>query len=68
MLAEMAGEVLDGHTDLRAVARSSVYADNLAESIRGFQRWQETRTPEEREQFRSQARQQLLGNDQAQTE
>jgi hypothetical protein len=67
-LAEMARDVLDGRTDLRTVARSSVYADNLTEAIGQFQRWQAQLTPEERERFLGQARQELLGHDQAQTE
>jgi hypothetical protein len=67
-LAEMARDVLDGRTDLRTVARSSVYADNLTDAIGQFQRWQAQLTPDEREQFLNQARQQLLGEDRAQTE
>ncbi len=67
-LAEMARDVLVGRTDLRMVARSSVYADNLTEAIGRFQRWQAELTPEEREQFLSEARRRLLGQDQAQAE
>lgn len=67
-LAEMARDVLDGRIDLRAVARGSVYADNLTEAIGQYRRWQAQLTPDEREQFLSQARQQLLGQDRAQAE
>jgi hypothetical protein len=65
MLAEMARDVLNGRTDLRTAARSSIYADNLTEAIGQFQRWQDTLAPDEREQFLTQTQQQLLGQDQA---
>ena len=50
-LAEMAREVLNGDVDIRNVARSSVYADQLTRAIGLYQRWHEQLTPQEREQL-----------------
>jgi hypothetical protein len=61
-LAEMARDLLDGRLDLRTVARSNAYADDLIGAIDRFQRFQQELTPEERNQFLSEARRRILDN------
>lgn len=63
-LAEMARDILAGRIDLRTVARSQAYADDLTDAIHRFQQWQERLTPDEREQLLDTA-QRLLGRDKA---
>lgn len=60
-LAEMARDVLDGRTDLRSVARSSVYAGHFTDAIGRFQRWHADLTPDERNQLVVDTRARLLG-------
>ncbi|WP_148307914.1 hypothetical protein [Actinoplanes friuliensis] len=62
-LAEMARDVLDGHSDLRTVGQSSAYSTPMTEAIGKFQDWQEELTPEEREAFISDARARLNGQE-----
>jgi hypothetical protein len=50
-LAEMARELLEGRTDLRAIARSSAYAEQISAATGKFQKWYGELTPEERERF-----------------
>jgi hypothetical protein len=50
-LAEMARDVLAGRTDLRTIANTSVYADQMAEAIGRFRHWYDELTTEERDQL-----------------
>jgi hypothetical protein len=50
-LAEMAGEILAGRTDLRTIANTSVYATQLTEAVGRFRHWYDELTPEERDQL-----------------
>ncbi|GGL18927.1 hypothetical protein [Mangrovihabitans endophyticus] len=60
-LAEMANDVLEGRTTLRAVARSSAYSDPITGGIHSFQRWQAGLTPQQRRQFETDA-QEAIGH------
>ena len=62
-LAEMARELLEGRTDLRTVAQSSAYANDLTGAIGQFQRWQSSQTQEERDQVVNEARRRPLAQD-----
>jgi hypothetical protein len=62
-LAEMAREVLEGRTDLRTVARSSAYADQMTEAVGRFQNWQAEATPEERSQLLEETQKKLRHED-----
>jgi hypothetical protein len=55
-LAEMAKDVLEGRTDLRAVARSAAYAGELTEGLDQYKSWEAQLTPEERVEFDREAR------------
>lgn len=62
-LAEMARDVLDGHTDLRTVGQSSAYSHQMTEAIGQFQQWQAELAPEEREELITDAQARLVGNE-----
>ena len=55
-LAEMAQEILEGRTDLRAVGRSSAYGEQFAEAVGRFQQWYTELTPDERKVFVEESR------------
>ena len=55
-LAEMAGELLDGRTDLRSVARSTAYASHITNAIRRYDLWQAQLTAPERRQLEEEMR------------
>lgn len=55
-MAEMAREVLEGRTDLRSVARSSAYAAQISEGIRGYKSWEDSLSEEERNHLEEEAR------------
>jgi len=62
-LAELARDVLEGRTDLRAVARSSAYAEQISAATVKFQKWYSELTPEEREKFIAETKARVSGID-----
>jgi hypothetical protein len=50
-LAEMARDLLEGRIELRAVARSSAYADQIIEAVATYGEWFDELEPEEREKL-----------------
>lgn len=62
-LAEMATEVLNGRTDLRGLAKTSVYGSPLAEGVDRFRQWEAEASPEERRRVAEQTRMALEPDD-----
>lgn len=60
-LAELARDVLDGRTDLRAVARSAAYASAITDGIGSYRSWEARLSPEERISFEREARNLIYG-------
>jgi glycerol-3-phosphate dehydrogenase len=60
-LAELARDILDGRINLRIVARSAAYADQMTEAMGRFRRWQADLTPEQRDQLVTDTRAYLFG-------
>jgi len=58
-LAEMARDLLDGRIDLRAVSRSSAYAEPLSGAMRGYTEWFNNLDPAERQKLMDDARDEL---------
>jgi hypothetical protein len=50
-LAEMARDLMDGRIDLRTVADSSAYAEQITNATVTFERWYAELSPEEREKL-----------------
>ncbi|NYT92641.1 hypothetical protein [Salinispora sp. H7-4] len=66
-LQEMAGSVLAGHTDLRQVAASDAYGDEILGRFHHFRDWEQNLDPEEQQRLAEQAAQlatDLTGHDQ----
>jgi hypothetical protein len=61
-LAEMAKDVLDGRTDLRMVARSAAYANDITAGIGRYKSWEAQLSPEERAAFEQEARNVIYGD------
>ena len=55
-LAEMAGEILNGRSDLRGLATTSAYAGALTDGVERFQQWQAETPADEREHIAAQTR------------
>jgi hypothetical protein len=62
-LAEMARDLLDGRIDVRAVARSSAYAEPLSAAAARYDEWLQSLDPEERDRLMAEARTLLAGSD-----
>ena len=52
-MAEMARDLLAGRIDLRTVAQSSAYSEQLTEAATTYDRWRSELTPERREELAS---------------
>ena len=62
-LAEMARDLLDGRIDVRAIARSSAYAEPLSEAAAKYNEWFQSLDPEERDKLMADARASLMDSD-----
>ncbi|MGB2569278.1 hypothetical protein ACPFP2_12615 [Micromonospora citrea] len=54
-LQEMARDVLAGHTDLRQIAASDAYGNQLLDRYHHFRQWEQSLDPEERQRLGAQA-------------
>jgi hypothetical protein len=62
-LAEMARDLMDGRIDIRTVARSSAYAEQITNATVTFEQWYSELSPEEREKLIADAEAHVAGFD-----